>query len=367
MRKTKIIVIEDEVIVAKDIQKSLIQLGYDVPAVANSAQVAFEKIDEYEPDLVFCDIKLKGSIDGIDIASRLREEYLIPVIFLTSYVDKETLDRAKVTEPYGYIVKPFNQTDLETTVAMALYKFEKDMEVRDNEKRFANVISNIDEAICIVNLEDKVTFLNTRAEQLFKLSFANSLGHNLAQLLTISHNNYMHGVVKMPVTLNNATISNVHNLQPVSCNIVISPIHDEINQLIGNAIIIRPNAFANESEVLAPPLSKESEEAMVFQDSFFVKKGSVLVKVFLTNIHWIQAMDNYVVIQTSADQFVVHSTMRNIEAKLPAENFVRVHRSYIVQTDKITSMEDNSIVINDKIIPVGKSYRDLFLKRFNFL
>jgi CheY-like chemotaxis protein len=105
--------------------------------------------------LFFCDIKLKGNIDGIDIATRLREEYLIPVIFLTSYVDKDTLQRAKVTEPYGYIVKPFNQTDLETTVSMALYKFEQDLKVRESEKRFASVISNIDEAICIVNLENK--------------------------------------------------------------------------------------------------------------------------------------------------------------------------------------------------------------------
>jgi DNA-binding LytR/AlgR family response regulator len=78
-------------------------------------------------------------------------------------------------------------------------------------------------------------------------------------------------------------------------------------------------------------------------------------------------MDNYVIIQTNADQFVVHSTMRNIEAKLPADKFARVHRSYIVQASKITSMEDNTIVIDKKVIPVGKSYRDMFLKRFNFL
>jgi DNA-binding LytR/AlgR family response regulator len=367
MRKTKIIVVEDEVIVAKDIQKTLIQLGFDVPAVASSAEMAFEKIDFHEPDLVFCDIKLKGNIDGIDIATRLREEYLIPVIFLTSYVDKDTLQRAKVTEPYGYIVKPFNQTDLETTVSMALYKFEQDLKVRESEKRFASVISNIDEAICIVNLENKITYLNPSAESILKCNMASAVGRKFDEVFFLKHENYANGMSNEPKQLSNAVMHNLALQITWQCNVVISPIYDEINHLIGKAIIMRSNSNHNQTEVIKTNHNQSDDEAMVFQDSFFVKKGSLLVKVFLENIHWIQAMDNYVIIQTNADQFVVHSTMRNIEAKLPADKFARVHRSYIVQASKITSMEDNTIVIDKKVIPVGKSYRDMFLKRFNFL
>lgn len=84
----------------------------------------------YFPDLVFLDIKLKGEEDGIHIAEHIKEKYNIPVIFLTSYVDQDTLDRAKVTEPYGYIVKPFNDSDLKTTVEMALFKYSRDREVQ---------------------------------------------------------------------------------------------------------------------------------------------------------------------------------------------------------------------------------------------
>ena len=126
MNKTRILVVEDESIVAKDIQKSLEKLGYEVPATASSAASAYEKLEEIQPDLVFLDIKLKGDEDGIHIAEHIKDKYNIPVIFLTSYVDQATLDRAKVTEPYVYLVKPFNESDLKTRVEMALLKFPKE-------------------------------------------------------------------------------------------------------------------------------------------------------------------------------------------------------------------------------------------------
>ena len=112
MSSTRILVIEDESIVAKDLQHTLIKLGYDVPVTASNAETAFMRLDEVNPDLVFLDVKLKGDIDGIQIAEKIRDHYEIPVIFLTSFVDKETLDRAKVTEPYGYLVKPFKFIEL---------------------------------------------------------------------------------------------------------------------------------------------------------------------------------------------------------------------------------------------------------------
>lgn len=382
MYKTKILVIEDEVIVAKDIQRSLIKLGYDVPAIANSAQSAFEKIDQIDPDLIFCDIKLKGDIDGIDIALRLREEFLIPVIFLTSYVDKATLDRAKITEPYGYIVKPFNDVDLQTTVEMALYKFAQDQKVRDNEQRFANVVRNIDEALFITDLDNMITYINPRAESFFDLMVNFVKGQSLDKFIEIKHKDLSHDVKLSEKTLYliNARIVDKKTDMTTLANVTVSPIKDEINELIGTAYILKLKIEETDATAAAPvpgvqneiPIDKlpddsESIDPIVFQDSFFVKKGSVLVKVFLENIHWIQAMDNYVIIQTNTDQFVVHSTMRNIEAKLPTDKFVRVHRSYIIQSDKISTIDDNTIIINGKVIPVGKSYKDAFNKRLNFL
>ena len=90
-------------------------------------------------------------------------------------------------------------------------------------------------------------------------------------------------------------------------------------------------------------------------------------KIYLENILWIQAMDNYVVIQTKDDQFVVHSTMRYIEMKLPPKKFLRVHRSYIIPIEKINVLDENTVMIGDKTIPIGKSYKDAFMDRLNFL
>ena len=108
-------------------------------------------------------------------------------------------------------------------------------------------------------------------------------------------------------------------------------------------------------------------EDQVTQNSFFVKKGSMLVKVYLDNVVWIQAMDNYVIIQTNTDQFVIHSTMKDIEMKLPNNKFLRVHRSYIVPLDKIGVLDENTVLIGDKTIPIGKSYKDAFMAKLNFL
>lgn len=381
MSKTKVLIIEDEVIVAKDIQRTLIKLGYDVPAIANSAQSAFEKIDQVDPDLVFCDIKLKGNLDGIDIALRLREEFMIPVIFLTSYVDKATLDRAKITEPYGYIVKPFNEVDLQTTIEMALYKFSQDQKVRDNEQRFANVVRNIDEALFITDMDNMLTYINPRAESYYDLTLNYVKGMDMDRFIEIKHHDLISNtnLDEKIHSFTNAQITDVKTQQVTAANLTISPIRDEINLRIGTAYIINlkpesANKAVSQTATVATESAAEDAhtdatdvEPIVFQDSFFVKKGSVLVKVFLDNIHWVQAMDNYVIIQTNTDQFVVHSTMRNIEAKLPPERFVRVHRSYIIQSDKISTIDDNTIIINGKIIPVGKSYKDAFNKRLNFL
>jgi len=374
MSKIKILVVEDESIVAKDIQNTLIRLGYDVPSTASNAVSAFQKLDEIKPNLVFLDIKLKGDIDGIQIAEKIKSNYDIPVIFLTSFVDKVTLDRAKVTEPYGYIVKPFNESDLQTTVEMALYKFEKDKETKYSKDRFENALLNLDEAILILDINYAITFLNPKAETLAGYGNDTATGKDLFAILRIADENGEeltagNIVVKVktdkPCELNNATVTYLRSSEIQKSDITCSPVRDERDNLIGYAFVIRKSG--SKPSVATTLVTAEQMESMVIQGSFFVKKGSMLVKVFLENINWIQAMDNYVIIQTNTDQFVVHSTMKDIESKLPAEKFLRVHRSYIIPIEKINVLDENTVLIGDKTIPVGKSYKDAFMNRLNFL
>ncbi len=122
MTEAKILVVEDENIVALEIKKRLQKLGYIVPSVASTGEDAISKVEGILPDLVLMDIMLKGEIDGIDAAGEIRKRFNIPVVYLTAYSDEETLQRAKLTEPYGYILKPFEENDLRTTIEIALYR-----------------------------------------------------------------------------------------------------------------------------------------------------------------------------------------------------------------------------------------------------
>lgn len=136
-----------------------------------------------------------------------------------------------------------------------------------------------------------------------------------------------------------------------------------INEMTG-----RPVATSNDikQELEPDSLINLSLENEIIQNSFFVKRGSMLVKVYLDNVQWIQAMDNYVIIQTNTDQFVIHSTMKDIETKLPTDQFIRVHRSYIVSLDKVGVLDENAVMIGDKTIPIGKSYKEAFMDKLNF-
>ena len=122
MAQTNVLVVEDESIVSKDIQHSLKKLGYNVVGAASNGEQAVKLAVETMPDIILMDIMLKGEMNGIEAADRIRRETNIPVIFLTAYADESTLAKAKVTQPYGYIIKPFKEIDLLTYFELALYK-----------------------------------------------------------------------------------------------------------------------------------------------------------------------------------------------------------------------------------------------------
>ncbi|AEH60473.1 response regulator receiver protein [Methanosalsum zhilinae DSM 4017] len=122
MDKTKILIVEDENIIALNIKKKLRNIGYIVPGIASTGKEAIEKAEITFPDLVLMDIRLKGEMDGVEAASQIRDKFDIPVIYLTAYSDEEILERAKKTEPYGYILKPFKESELRTSIEVALHK-----------------------------------------------------------------------------------------------------------------------------------------------------------------------------------------------------------------------------------------------------
>ncbi len=166
MTGAKILVVEDEAIEALDIQRRLSGLGYIVPEIAFSAQEAVEKSETIRPDLVLMDIMLHGGIDGITAAEEIRSRLDIPVIYLTAYSDDDTLQRAKISEPYGYIVKPFNERELYVTIDIALYKHKTEMQLRESERWLATTLKSIGDAVITTDENGLITFMNPVAEQL---------------------------------------------------------------------------------------------------------------------------------------------------------------------------------------------------------
>lgn len=130
MNPIKILVVEDEIIVAQDIAGRLKKLGYAVTAIVASGEEALEKVDESPPDLVLMDIVLKGEMDGVTAAEKIRTKIDIPTVFLTAYADDKTMQRAKITDPFGYIIKPFQQNDLRVAIEIALHRHEIETKMR---------------------------------------------------------------------------------------------------------------------------------------------------------------------------------------------------------------------------------------------
>lgn len=247
MLKVNVLVVEDELIVSKDIQNTLTKLGYHVVGSAATGEKALSLVKSETPDIVLMDIMLKGDLNGIETAKNIKANFNIPVIFLTSYADEATLNKAKLAEPYGYIIKPFKEQDLQATIEMGLYKFEKDQELT------ASSVSNVKEE---------------------------------------------------------------------------------------------------------------------FNDGFiFVKSNGRLLKLQTKDIYFIEALKDYVVINTHDARYTIHSTMKDIEKKMGSEEFLRIHRSFIVRIDKISSIEHPNLHLenNKKTLPIGGSYYDDLKKRIKLV
>lgn len=143
MENINILIVEDEVIVAKDIEVTLSNLGYCVSGSVSSGEDAISHIESHKPDLVLMDIMLEGKLDGIEAAQIIRRQYSIPVIFLTAYSNEKTLDRAKTAKPYGYILKPFQETDLYTSIEIAFYKYNIERKlIEETENALAAIIGS---------------------------------------------------------------------------------------------------------------------------------------------------------------------------------------------------------------------------------
>ena len=172
----KILIVEDESIVALELESRLSDLGYSVCGIVSSGADAINLTIAQKPNLILMDINIKGPIDGVETAEKIKEIIDTPVIFITAFADSNTLQRAKITEPYGYIVKPFEERELHTSIEIALYKHNMEKKLRENEKRLSITLNSIADAVIAADNEGNINYMNPAAVSLTSCRCDESIG-----------------------------------------------------------------------------------------------------------------------------------------------------------------------------------------------
>ncbi len=227
-----ILIVEDEPLIADDIAGTLKEKGYGILGPVDNADEASALLSKTKPNLVLLDIQIKGTRDGVQFATEVRTKHKLPFIFITSFYDRATLDRAKATQPQAYILKPFDELDLLINVEMALYKHHK------------------------------------------------------------------------------------------------------------------------------PPLSSEK---------IFVKEKNEMIALQVKDILYAEAFDNYAKVFTDKQSYIVSHTLKHVEDNLSSKSFLRVHRSYLINFEKVTSINESNICLGLVKIPLAQSYRQELMERITLL
>ena len=240
--KVKILIVEDEILLAMDMRIRLEKCGYEVAGIASSVEKALQSLIAHpDIDIALIDIILQGEEDGIDFASHINEYYKIPFIFLTSHADHLLVERAKTVQPYAYMLKPFDDRGIQVAIELALANFSK--------------------------------------------------------------------------------------------------------QTPENELLKRREFSPNDNRVLQ------------VRDSLFLKKDYHFQRVYLGDIKLLEADNNYTNIYTKSDKYIYSTVLKKIEEKLPHQQFLRVHRSYVVNIQSVNGFEGNMLFVGEKRIPVSKPYR----------
>ncbi len=163
---TEILIVEDDYFLALNLKKRLELCGYSVVAIADSSEAALAGVERLRPSLVLMDVQLRGPQDGIDTADLIRKQFHIPIIFVTGCADSETLNRARITEPFGYVVKPFQGVDFRAQIEMALWKHKMEERLRVSEAWLSMTFQNVADALITTDAEGKIATINPPAAQL---------------------------------------------------------------------------------------------------------------------------------------------------------------------------------------------------------
>jgi len=254
-QKVSILIVEDEGIVAMELQESLQNEGFAVAAIVDNGPEAIDVVKDEDIDLVLLDINIKGSWDGIETAQQLKKYKDIPFIYVTAYGDSNTFERAKATMPSAYLIKPFRINDLRKAIELAMFNF------------------------------------------------------------SLLHQN---------------------------------------NQAVKDGSVEKK-------------ASHELEGILHFNNAIFIKQNYKYNKLSYLDILYLKADGNYTYIQTASKKYVIKYSLQNVIDIFTEDKFVRVHRSFAINMNHLTSFNENTVFINEEEIPIGRNYKELFMQLFRQL
>jgi PAS domain S-box-containing protein len=247
MSNARILVVEDERITAEDIKDGLKSLGYEVPAVVHSGEEAVKKAEDLQLDLILMDIKLEGEMDGIEAAREIKKHLDIPVIYLTAYSDESTVERAKKTEPSGYILKepsgivhkPFKESELHSIIELTLYRHKME---KNHDQWLSVMLECINEALIATDENGRIKFMNQIAEDLTGWIHEDAVNMELAEVFQIQNEEFnTSSEIKLDVNewfMDRVILNDKNGIKiPVSAN--LNHIKDNKGNINGMTLVFR--------------------------------------------------------------------------------------------------------------------------------
>jgi DNA-binding LytR/AlgR family response regulator len=373
MKKSRILIVENEPLIAMDVKMSLEKLGYEVIGSAATYQEALAKAYENKPDIALMDINLDGNKDGIQAAKVLKAHYDIPVVFLTSLTEVDTIKRALESEPFGYLIKPFKQDDLRSSIEIALYNHYKTANLQSNLDKITNAMNVLEMPLVILNETGMIEYINNQMERISGWRKEDKKGASINKLLTINELPAWNYIEMQDDGLNRK----VHHFDiatlvprtgvPRPMKGQLSFFHTPETGVSGYVITLinpetdKPMDAGTES---APNVDLTGQ---FVDDYFFLKDKSSLYRIHIDQINYIEALGNYVKVNTGKKSYTALIPLKDIEKLLPAHKFFRIHRSYIVSVDKITAIHASELEIGDTTLPIGKTFKDDLLKKIQVI
>jgi two-component system cell cycle sensor histidine kinase/response regulator CckA len=247
MPPKNVFIVEDEAVVAMDLESRLRKLGYEFSGCAASGEEAIRRIEESQPDVVLMDIRLEGELDGIEVAAAIRR-LDIPVVFVTAFSDEGTLQRARMTQPYGYVLKPFEERELRISIEIAAYRHAVEKKLHAMERWLATTLNSVGDGVIAIDLNGVVTYLNPIAELLTGWPREEAIGRRFEEIFMV-HNTATGAIVEnvaqkalseglvVSLAANSTLVTRQSFEKRVDDS--AAPLRDDQNRIIGAVIVFR--------------------------------------------------------------------------------------------------------------------------------